>query len=73
MLCPVCKTHEQYSTINLHTTAFDENIMTCNICSSVWSVNHGLTEVVRDSQNKSFLGATTECVEGDDYYYRFAA
>ena len=67
MICPVCKTHEQYSTINLHTAGFDENIMTCKICSSVWSINHGLTEIVKDAHKSSFLGAMSECVEADDY------
>ena len=28
---------------------------------------HGLTEVVKDTQEHSFLAGVTECVEGDDY------
>ncbi len=69
MKCPVCKTHEQYVDIDLHADGFDEDIITCSICGSVWSINHGLTEIVKDAQAKSFLSALSECVEGDDYSY----
>jgi hypothetical protein len=31
-------------------------------------INHGLTEIVTDTQKHSFLAGSTECVEGDDYY-----
>jgi hypothetical protein len=41
--------------------------MTCKICNSVWSINHGLTEIVKDAHKRSFLGAMSECVEADDY------
>lgn len=33
----------------------------------MWSVSHGLTEVIKDPQENSFLAAQSECVEGDDY------
>ncbi len=69
MKCPVCKTHEQYVDIDLHSEGFAEDIYTCSICGTIWSVNHGLTEVVRDPQVRSFLEAQSECVEGDDYSY----
>lgn len=69
MKCPVCKTHEQYVGIDLHSEGFAEDIVTCRICGTIWSVNHGLTVVVKDPQVKSFLEAQTECVEGDDYCY----
>ncbi|HWI40327.1 MAG TPA: hypothetical protein VNX25_02425 [Verrucomicrobiae bacterium] len=69
MKCPVCKAHEQRVAIELHSEGFAEEINTCSICGTVWSVNHGMTEVVKDSQEKSFLEATSECVEGDDYSY----
>ena len=69
MKCPVCKTHEQYVDIDLHFEGFSEDIMTCRICGAVWSVNHGMVEVVRDPQEKSFLEAISECVEADDYCY----
>jgi hypothetical protein len=69
MKCPVCKTHEQHADIDLHLEGFAEGIFTCRICGTVWSVNHGLTEVVSDPQVSSFLEAQSECVEGDDYSY----
>lgn len=69
MKCPVCKTHEQYVDLDLHAEGFSEDIVTCKICGTVWSVNHGVTEVVRDAQEKSFLSAVTECVESDDYSF----
>ena len=68
MKCPVCKTTE-HSEIDLHADGFYEDIFECNTCSTTWSVNHGMTEVVKDSQKNSFLEALTECVEGDDYAY----
>jgi len=68
MQCPVCKTHEQYEDVDLHSAGFSEDLCTCSICGTVWSVNHGMTEVVSDSQEQSFLSALTECVEADDYY-----
>lgn len=67
MRWPVCKNHE-HASIHLHSEGFAEGIFECRICGSVWSIIHGATEVVRDSQENSFLEAVTECVEGDDYY-----
>lgn len=66
MKCPVCKHHEHVD-INLHSDGFYEGIIKCPICSAMWSVNHGLLEIINDSQEQSFLGAQSECVEGDDY------
>lgn len=66
MRCPVCKNHKQVD-ITLHSQGFDEGITECSICGTVWSVNHGVTEIIRDPQEKSFLEAQSECVEGDDY------
>jgi uncharacterized Zn finger protein len=66
MKCPVCKHHEHVD-IELHSDGFTEGIMECPICGTMWSVNHGVTEIVRDPQEKSFLEAQSECVEGDDY------
>jgi uncharacterized Zn finger protein len=68
MQCPVCK-HREHSDLDLHSEGFTEDIMKCRICGTVWSVNHGLTEVVEDAQEKSFLEAQSECVEGDDYNF----
>lgn len=66
MQCPVCKNHENKK-INLHSDQFDESLVTCPVCGTSWLVNHGLVEVINDSQPKSFLQGTSECVEGDDY------
>jgi transcription elongation factor Elf1 len=66
MKCPVCKNHQQVD-IDLHSHDFKEGITECGICGAVWSVNHGVTEIVKDPQLESFLEAQSECVEGDDY------
>lgn len=66
MKCPVCRSHEHFD-IELRSAGFDEEIIECRICGSIWSINHGMTEIVKDTQKKSFLEAQTECVEGDDY------
>ena len=66
MKCPVCKNHE-HTDLDLHSEGFTEDIMECRICGASWSVNHGVTEIIRDPQEKSFLEAKSECVEGDDY------
>jgi hypothetical protein len=67
MKCPVCRTHQQPESIDLHSGGFSEEIVTCRICGAVWSINHGVTEMVSDPQEKSFLEAVSECVEADDY------
>lgn len=66
MKCPVCKNHEHID-IELHSNGFNEEIIECPHCGTIWSVNHGVTEIVKDPQEKSFLEAQSECVEGDDY------
>lgn len=66
MKCPVCKSQE-FQRLQLHADGFDEQICECSSCSTSWSVNHGLSEVIRDSQKNSFLEAIAECVDGDDY------
>jgi len=66
MKCPVCKSHE-YAATNLHVEGFYESIFECKVCSSTWSVNHGVTEVIKDTQARSFLQGLSESVEGDDY------
>lgn len=66
MRCPVCKSLE-YVEMDLHAEGFYEDILECKICGSVWSINHGVTEVVRDTQKNSFMEALSECVEADDY------
>lgn len=67
MKCPVCKNTETHSEIDVHSNGFDEEIIQCDICGSLWSVNHGVVELVKDSQDRSFLSASSECVEADDY------
>lgn len=66
MKCPVCRNDESVDT-DLHAEGFSEDIIECRICGTVWSVNHGIIEIVKDAQEKSFLQAQSECVEGDDY------
>ena len=66
MKCPLCKNHQQVDT-NLQSGTFKEGITECSVCGAVWSVNHGVTEIVRDPQMQSFLEVQSECVEGDDY------
>ncbi|MCD6526873.1 MAG: hypothetical protein J7K75_07790 [Desulfuromonas sp.] len=68
MKCPVCK-NRKYAEQDLHSDGFAEDIVECAICGTVWSVNHGMTEVVKDTQACSFLEAVSECVEADDYSY----
>jgi hypothetical protein len=67
MKCPLCKTHVQYADIDLHVEGFNEEISTCRICGTIWSVNHGAIAILEDPQEKSFLEARSECVEAYDY------
>lgn len=66
MQCPTCKALE-HSDINLIADGFKEDLDRCPVCGTVWAVNHGMVEVVADSQERSFLSSITECVECDDY------
>jgi hypothetical protein len=66
MKCPVCNYHEQYVEMSFHSCDFDENIITCRVCGTVWSANHGMSEIV-SAQEESLLSA--ECVEGADYSF----
>ncbi|PLX78753.1 MAG: hypothetical protein C0614_08360 [Desulfuromonas sp.] len=67
MRCPVCKTFKNHVEFDIHVNGLDEDIHECDVCETSWSVNHGVTEVISDSQARSFLEAVSECVEGDDY------
>ncbi len=67
MKCPVCKSHNMHTEIQVHANGFDEDLFQCETCGSTWSVNHGLVEVVKDTQSKSFLEANNESVDGADY------
>ena len=67
MKCPVCKNSEHHIEMDVHANGFDEDIYECDLCGTSWSINHGVFEIIKDSQARSFLEATTECVESDDY------
>lgn len=67
MKCPVCKSHQSRTEIQVHDNGFDEDLFQCKDCGSTWSVNHGLIDVVRDTQAHSFLEANAESVEGADH------
>lgn len=67
MKCPVCRGRKNHLEISVHANGFDEEILKCDICGTLWAINHGLQQIVRDAQEKSFLSAQSECVEGDDY------
>jgi transposase-like protein len=66
MKCPVCKNHQLHAEIEVHANGFDEDLFQCDICGSTWSVNHGSVEIVKDTQSRSFLEATSESVDGAD-------
>ena len=66
MKCPVCNNRE-HQQITLHAEGFHEGLIECRVCGTSWSIYHGLAEVVKDPNAQSFLSATTESVEGDDY------
>lgn len=67
MKCPVCKHNEQHIEIEVRANGIDEDLVQCDVCGSLWSINHGLVEIVKDTQAKSFLGAGIEAVEGADH------
>ena len=66
MRCPVCGSYE-HTSLAMSIEQFSEILDECAVCGSRWSTNHGLTEVVMDTQLASFLEGQTECVEADDY------
>ena len=69
MKCPVCSSFDSID-IGLHVEQFDEKIIHCKSCGTVWSINHGLTEIVKDTQEKSFLEAQSDPVENNDHSVR---
>lgn len=66
MKCPVCKSYAAHTEIQVHANGFDEELFKCELCDSTWSVNHGLVDVVTDTQKQSFLEANTEQADGVD-------
>jgi hypothetical protein len=65
MKCPVCHSVEN-NEIHLVSEGFAEEIVNCAVCETVWSLNHGLMEIVAEAQAGSFLAAHSEKVDGDD-------
>ena len=66
MKCPVCKHSEQHVEIKVHANGIDEDLIQCDVCGSIWSVNHGQVEIVKDTQARSFLEANSAAVDGAD-------
>lgn len=66
MKCPVCGSYEQRDLV-MKSEQFAEGLSECLVCGSSWSTNHGLAEMVNDTQLASFLEGQSECVEADDY------
>ena len=60
MRCPVCKSYQAHTEIQVHVNGFDEDLYQCDVCGSTCSDNHGLVEVVIDTQQKSLLVSNTE-------------
>ena len=69
MQCPICKTVEQYDALDLHAAGFSEDILTCINCETIWSVNHGVTNIVNAPQRKSFFSSLSECVGADEFSF----
>jgi len=67
-ICPTCKAVLCIET-DLDAFQFHEEIQECVNCGTVCSSAHDQIEVVEDSQADSFLSATAEHVESDDYVY----
>jgi hypothetical protein len=55
-----------HTEIEVHVNGLDEALYQCDICGSTWSVNHGLVEIVKDTQSESFLAGNCEPVDGVD-------
>ncbi|ACM20653.1 hypothetical protein Geob_2299 [Geotalea daltonii FRC-32] len=55
MNCPVCGSNEHLD-INLQSESFFEGIRECTVCDSVYAVNRNVANIVKDAQEKSFLG-----------------
>ncbi|MDY0191395.1 MAG: hypothetical protein RBR22_11740 [Desulfuromonas sp.] len=66
MNCPACK-HTRTKVQNLRGDGFTVEIVECKTCGTTWSVNHGVTEIIKDTQKSTFLQCDNENVEGYDY------
>jgi Zn-finger nucleic acid-binding protein len=67
-ICPTCKSILCIET-DLDAFQFHEEIQECTNCGTVCSSAHDQIEVIKDSQEKSFLSSTPEHVESDDYAF----
>ena len=67
-ICPTCKAVLCIET-DLDAFQFHEELQECANCGTVCSSAHNQVEVVKDSQPDSFLTATSEPVESDDYVF----
>ena len=56
MQCPVCKNDENLG-MDLRSGSFNEDIVECQSCGTMWSVNHGVMAIVKDPNADSFLEA----------------
>lgn len=66
--CPTCKSTLCIET-SLDSFQFHEQLFECTNCGTVCSSAHAQLEVVTDSQERSFLSATSALVESDDYAF----
>lgn len=67
-ICPTCKAVLCIET-DLDAFQFHEEIQECLNCGTICSSAHDQVEVIRDSQQGSFLSATSDLVESDDYVF----
>jgi len=67
-ICPTCKSVLCIET-DLDAFQFHEEIQECANCGTVCSSAHELIEVIKDSQQGSFLSCTSDQVESDDYVF----
>jgi hypothetical protein len=65
MMCPSCRNTE-LPTVKLVPAGLTEEILECRGCGAVWSVSHGMIELLRDPQADSFLARQSDAVEGSD-------
>ena len=67
-ICPTCKAVLCIET-DLDAFQFHEELQECANCGTVCSSAHEQVEVVKDSQEGSFLSTTSDSVESDDYVF----
>lgn len=67
-ICPTCKAVLCIET-DLDAFQFHEELHECANCGTVCSTAHNQVEVVKDSQQDSFLSTTSDLVESDDYVF----